>query len=256
MSARRPNRGPRRLRLATAALAMALTLPAAARAAGPGPFEGIAGWEGSSRDQGYAFATLGALVPGGPTFVFPVRLTGSWLAYTYDSSSTGVRVRAPGASLMAGVRVSGPRGSLTVTAGGEVRREHRELAAPGLMSRDRTVGGAVVQLEGDTPLSPRWRVLGLANYAGAARYTYARGALRWQANNLDWQGPRVFFVGVEGVGQGNGDSQGWQAGGFAECDLVRQRVSLGLHAGYRESGSGGVVRQTGAYAGAGLYRRF
>jgi hypothetical protein len=196
------------------------------------------------------------LVPGGAGVEYPVRVTGSHLVYRYDSSGTDVRVRAPGASLLAGRRMTGPSSSFTLLAGAEVRRESREFGAGGLPARERTVGGVVAQVEGDVALAKSWRANVIANWAGAANYVYARASLRWQANNLDWQGPVTWTSGIEGVGQGNTDSRGLQVGGFVECALVRQRISLGLHSGYKESGSGRATRLTGTYAGAGIYWRY
>jgi len=254
-----PLPGLARARRARAALPLAAGLLAAALvpgAAGAGPVEAIAGWEGDTFAQGYGFVTLGVLVPAGTRVEFPVRLTGSYLVYRFDSTGIGVRVSAPGASLLAGPRVTGPGGSFAVLAGGEVRRERREYGAGGGPARERTVGGFVAQLEGDAAITPRWHAGLLASYGGAAEYVYTRGSLRCQLNNLDWQGPAAWFAGVEGVVQGNSDSRGWQAGAFAECALVPQHVSLGLHAGYKEGGSGGSRHFTAAYTGVSLYRRF
>jgi hypothetical protein len=241
----------RAVRLATMA-----TLVVVGRSAQAGPFEAIAGWEGDSHVQGYGFAVLGAQIPSGSHLTVPVRATGSFLYYTYDSTGTSVHVHSPGASLLSGLRVGGTRGSATLLGGGEVRWEHRETAGSTPSQRDATTLGFVVQADGDLALTKSWHALVLGNYAGAARYTYGRGALRHQATNLDWQGPTSVFLGVEGVGQGNNESRGFQGGGFVESSLVPQHLSLALHGGYKESWSPRENHRRGGYLGLSAYRAF
>jgi hypothetical protein len=242
-----------------AGLAVLVTAAALAGAAAPARadrFEVIAGWEGDSHAQGYGFGTVGALIPLTPHLVLPVRASGSFLYYDYDSSATTLRVRSPGVSLLAGLRVTGPGGSATLMGGGEVRWDHRETEDVAGPVRRETNGGFIVQAEGDLSLAKRWRALALANYAGAARYTYGRAAVRYQATNLDWQRPTTSFAGIEGVLQGNDESRAFQGGGFVECTLVHSHLSLALHGGYKESWSPGEDHRRGAYFGAGIYRAF
>jgi hypothetical protein len=237
-------------------LATLATLGIAARAAEAGPFELITGWEGDSHVQGYGFVSVRALIPAGAHLTVPLGASGSFLYYTYDSSGASIRVRSPGVSLLTGLRVAGSDGSVSVLGGGEIRRERRETGDPTLSTREETNGGFIVQAEADLALARRWRALALANYAGAARYTYGRGAIRYQASNLDWQGPRSLFLGVEGVRQGNDESDAFQFGGFVECSLVPEHLSLALRSGYKESWSPGEVHRRGGYLGLSAYRAF
>lgn len=62
--------------------------------------------------------------------------------------------------------------------------------------------------------------------------------------------------GVEGVRQGNDESEAYQAGAFVEFGLAAARTSLGLHGGYKESWSPGLPHDHDGYLGASLYRRF
>jgi hypothetical protein len=140
--------------------------------------------------------------------------------------------------------------------GGEIRQERREIGDPAPSKRDDANCGFVIQVDGDLALAKHWRALALGNYAGAARYTYARGAVRYQATNLDWQWPTTFFVGVEGVRQGNVESDAFQGGGFVEYGLVSQHLSLALHGGYKESWSPGEAHRRGGYMGVSAYRAF
>src|SRR5206468_2015655 len=118
----RAGRAPSALRAVACALiaAAATCWPAAARAAS-GKTEGIAGWEGDSHSQGFGFAALGWLIPAGPKRVAPLRVTGSYLYYDFESSGTITRVHSPGLALIAGIRLPGQDGSLTFLGGGEVR---------------------------------------------------------------------------------------------------------------------------------------
>jgi len=221
-----------------------------------GNLEGLGGWEGDSRDQGYGFVGVGWLVPKGKTVLFPVRLAASYLYYQYDSTSASIRVRSPGVEARGGVRFFGSKGSVSALAGVEVRREHRETLLAGEPERSETITGLVAGLDGDLAFSHRWHGFLFGNYSGAAQYLYGRGALRYQINNQEWRGLQTFFVGVEGVRQGNDESDAFQGGGFLECNFVPQHASLSLHAGHKESWSPGMPHETGGYLGLSLYRRF
>ncbi len=229
--------------------------PAGAAADRPG-VEGLAGWEGDSRSQGYGFAGLGVLVPAGGRLVVPFRVFGSFLYYDFESSGEKIKVRSPGATLMTGLRLTGSRGNFTMLGGGEVRQEHRDTQAVGGTSEEKTTSGIVLQADGDEAFGRRWRGYLFANYGGASRYLYGRTAMRYQVTNLGWKGPVSFFVGVEGVRQGNDESNAAQGGGFAEWNAVAQRVSLVLHGGYKESWSPGERHHRGSYLGIGFYHRF
>jgi cellulose biosynthesis protein BcsS len=239
----------------------------AMRPAAAGPLEVLAGWEGDTHSQGYGFVAVGGLFPAGTGVEVPLRLTASYLYYTFTDAGTDVSVRSTGASLVTGVRGSGPHGSVTFLVGGEARREHRDPGtvetAPGpppapaaQPATDETIYGVVGQVDGDLTMGKRWRGFLLANYAGAASYIYGRAAVRYQATNVDWTKPTAFFLGLEAVRQGNDESDALQGGGFMELAFVPNHVSLGFHAGYKESWSPGEDHRRGAYLGLGVYRRF
>lgn len=221
-----------------------------------GVLEGIAGWAGDSHQGGYAFAGVGALFPAGRHLSVPLATSVSYLYYQYDSSGTTISVRSPGASVMTGVRVRVPRGSISAMAGGEMRREYRDTDTFGAPQTERTTFGLVLQTFDDVALAQRWQASGFGVYVGAAKYLVGRAALRYQVTNVDWKRHVTFFVGVEGVRQGNDVSDAFQAGGFAEWQLVPRQLSLSLHSGYKESWAPGQVHQHGHYFGTGLYCRF
>jgi len=236
-----------------ATLGMVRPLEAEAGAKG---VEGIAGWEGDSYVQGYGFAGLGWLVPAGAKFVVPVRVFGSYLYYDFESSGATTEVRSPGLTLMSGIRLPGTRGSLTLLGGAEVRREHRTTDTGTPSPEDKTTSGIVLQGDGDRAFGRRWRGYLFANYGGASRYLYGRTALRYQATNLEWKRPVSFFVGLEGIGQGNDESRAVQDGAFVEWSLVPRNLSLILRGGYKENWSPGESHRRGGYFGFSVYHRF
>jgi cellulose biosynthesis protein BcsS len=218
--------------------------------------ESIAGWEGDSRDNGYGFAEAGTHLAITSHVMIPIGVSISYLYYHYDSAGVDIAVRSPGASLMTGLRVAGPRGSISAMGGGELRWEHRDTETPGTVQRTRTTSGVVLQTYGDLALARRIQASEFAVYVGTGRYLLGRGTLRFQVTNADWKRPTTFYLGVEGGGQGNAESQGFQGGGLAEWILVPRQVSLGLHSGYKESWSPGWPHERGGYLGVSLYHRF
>lgn len=233
------------------ALALPLILPTPVRASA---LEGLAGWEGDSRQEGYGFVGVGVHSPPWHHVSASVGASASYLYYRYDSTNANITVGSPGASLMGGIRVGAPRGSVSLMAGSELRWEHRAIDVLGVAS-DRTTHGLVLQTYDDLALSRRWLATAFGVYVGAAQYMIGRMALRYQITNLDWRKPTTFYLGLEGVRQGNDVSDALQAGGFAEWNIVPQQLSLGLHSGYKETWSPGQNHQPGTYFGIGLYRR-
>jgi hypothetical protein len=245
-------RSGRRVRLA---LIIAFTLcPATSLRAGV--LEGFAGLEGDTRQDGYGFAGVGALLPAGRYLNVPLATSVSYLYYNYDSTGTKISVRSPGASVMTGVRARVPRASISAMAGGEMRREYRDTDTPDAPQSGRTTFGFVVQTYDDVTLARRWQASGFGVYVGAAKYVVGRAAVRYQITNVDWKRRMSSFVGVEGVRQGNDLSDAFQAGGFAELNLVPRQLSLSFHSGYKESWSPGQMHQKGHYFGTGLYCHF
>lgn len=216
--------------------------------------EGLAGWEGGDVRQGYGFIGIGALQPMGARLTLVTRLSASYLYYTFESSGTSTSVTSPGVTGMTGLRTMLARGSFAVLGGYETRWEERRRGV-GTDERGLT-GGGVVQADADQGLGRRWRGFLSVNYAGAARYLFGRLAVRWQATNLDWKDPLTSFLGLEGIRQGNNESAALQSGPFLEWTFVPQRLSVALHAGYKDSWSPDGPHRRGAYAGLSVYHRF
>lgn len=235
--------------LAALAVLLAGSSPAAA-----GSVEGLAGWEGDGSRQGYGFVGVGALTPMGTRFTLVTRLSASYLYYNFESSGTSTSVTSPGLTGMMGMRVLLTRGSLAGLGGYETRWEHRRSDAGS--DESRMIGGGVLQADADLGLGRRWRGFLFANYAGAAQYFFSRMAVRWQATNLEWKEPVSFFIGIEGVRQGNDESAAAQGGPFLEWSFVPQRLSAALRGGYKDSWSPDGPHRRGAYAGVSVYHRF
>jgi hypothetical protein len=235
-------------------IAAALLAAGAARAEEGVTFEGIAGLDVGGAGSRYAFATAGASLPLGGRFRVPIRLTASDLRYSFGAAGATTDVRSPGATALAGIGLRRGAGALSLSAGGELRREERRV--PGSPPATGLRAGAVAQLEGELGLGPRLQATLLASWAGAARYAWSRAALRFQLNDLAWQGPLVAFAGLEGIGQGNAETRAVRGGGVLELNLVPARLSLALHAGVETRGSPGAPWSRAPYGTLGLYRPF
>jgi hypothetical protein len=246
----------RTLRLLTLIVVALLGCPPVAALAGGTAWEGIGGWEGDSQSEGYGFAALGALIPRSQVLVIPVRLSVSYLYYQFDSSGTSFSVRSPGVSLMSGIRLSKPHATTDLMAGIEVRRDHRVEDLAGSPATDETRPGVELMADADIDWAERWNSYLLVDYAGAVQYWYGLGNAKYQLTNTDWHGRTSWFAGVDLVREGNDESDAYQAGGFLEEAFVKSNLSLGLHAGYQNTGSPGESRRTGGYLGVSFYQRF
>jgi hypothetical protein len=240
--------------LATAAIVAVASLTAPRCHASP--VEGIAGWEGDGFDQGYGFAQVGVSFLDGRTTSIPLRVNGNYLYYNYDETGDVVRVSGPASAGLIGIRSTRSWGTVAALTGGEIRWEKRESEVPGGTSASVARGGIIAQVEAEFAWSRRVRPFLLANYSGSARFVYGRAGLRWQISNIDWRAPLTWLLGIEGVGQGNADTDAVQVGAMVECALVQSRVSLAVRGGYKDSASSDGERRHGGYVGFGLYRRF
>ena len=153
-----------------------------------------------------------------------------------------------------GMRTGFAGGSVAVLGGYETRWEERRSDAGG--EETNLTGGGVLQADADLSFGRRWRGFLLANYGQAARYLFSRMAVRWQATNLEWKEPTAFFLGIEGIRQGNNESAAAQGGPFFEWSFVPQRLSAALRGGYKDSWSPDGPHRRGAYAGVSVYHRF
>ena len=234
--------------------AMVLGSPVCAHA---GALEGIAGWEGDVFEQGYGFVAVGLLSPSGPTNnLFLGRLTGSYLYYNYEDPNGKVQVRAPGVGVQAGIRRSGQSWAITLLGGGDLRWERRRYRDDPDFGNAVAKGGGTAQGEAYFRMSARLQSTLLVNYSGSARYTYGRALTTWQLSNLHWTAPTAWFVGVEGIGQGNYESDALQVGGVLTCSILRPQLSISLRGGFKDASDTETTRRQGGYVGAGLYRRF
>jgi hypothetical protein len=219
-------------------------------------WEGVGGWEGDTYAQGYGFFTIGPLLPASQGVSVPVRLSVSYLYYQFDSSGTSFSVQSPGVSLLSGIRLSKPHATTDLMVGIEVRRDHRVEDLAGAQATDETRPGVELMADADIDWAKRWNSYLLVDYAGAVQYWYGLGNAKYQLTNIDWQGRTSWFTGVDLVRQGNDESDAYQAGGFLEEAFVKSNLSLGLHAGYQNTGSPGESRRTGGYLGVSFYQRF
>ena len=222
-----------------------------------GAFEGIAGWEGDVFEQGYGFVAVGLLSPSGPTNKLILgRLTGSYLYYNYEDPNGDVRVRAPGVGVQVGMRWSGEAWAVTLMGGGDLRWERRRFDADREFGNAVAKGGGTAQGEAHFRMGRRWQSTLLINYSGSARYTYGRALALVQLSNLGWTAPTAWFAGIEGIGQGNYESDALQVGGVLTCSILRPQLSLSLRGGFKDASRSESSRREGGYVGAGLYRRF
>ncbi len=260
-------------RLGVCLFAVLAALPLGSVVSSPavaGSLEGLAGWEGDGFGQGYGFVGVGSLKPMGARLTLVTRLSGSYLYYNFESSGTSTSVTSPGVTGMTGMRVTFTKGSLSALGGYETRWEHRRsdlgrqviviggrrVEIVGHLNENNITGGGVLQADADVGLGRQWHGFLFANYAGAARYLFSRMAVRWQATNLEWENPLAFFMGVEGIRQGNDESAAAQGGPFLEWSFVPQRLSVALRGGYKNSWSPNGPHRYSGYAGVNVYHQF
>jgi hypothetical protein len=210
----------------------------------------LGGWEGDGLRQGYGYVAAGQRWPAQTPIAVIGRVQASYLYYRFPESAGITNVRSPGVTVALGPSMSGAAGSTSLLLGLDLRREERDHAFG--TSRENEAAPEI-QWEASPTLGPRMRSFALAQYSFANDYAYGRASLGRQISNFAWTGPVTTVLGLEAVGQGNRDSNAWQAGAYGECSLTRLKMSISVHAGYKDSGSAGAERTRTYYAGVGAY---
>ena len=219
-------------------------------------WELIGGFETDTHGASYTFFGPSYTHPIHPGLAWKVRVFPNFLAYEFASAGGTTKVHSPGVSTMAGLRFGG-KNFVTVGAGPEVKfRRTTVVAANGTEAEtsDTRVGlsaGAEVYAN---PTSHN-NIHGQLNYGTSDRYTWGRLGFKEQVNNFKWQGPNTFFVGVEGIGQGNSDITSTQFGGFVEVTHVPASISMMFKAGYKRSTFPIGPDKTGPYFAVTFYQR-
>lgn len=246
-----------------------MTAPHPARRAGPAAsclaalalFSGTAraqevvgGWEGNGT-SGYAFARpIVSLTPGARRELI-VWTTGSYLYYRFPDTSGFTRVSSPGVAASLGYRVNGPRATVTLGVGYEIRHT-RETPGPALPSS--AYGEHGVALEGELSLeaSPRTEVTALATWGGSDRYGWARAGVARRLTRPGGTRGVALSLGGEATVQGNSDVREWQAGSLFTAELMPADASLELRLGVTRTHSADAPGETHPYFGITLYRSF
>jgi Cellulose biosynthesis protein BcsS len=210
----------------------------------------VAGWEGDGVRQGYGFASASARWPAAAPAALVARLQASQLYYHFAEAGGVTRVLSPGVTLAVGPSLVGSGGSTALLVGLDVRRERRDGVAGETLENQHALE---LQWEAAPGLGPRMRAFTLAQYSFANDYTYGRVSLGRQIDNVRWTGPVTTVLGLEAAGQGNEDSEAWQAGGYAEWAFVRAHASVSVHGGYKQAGSPGRSLTGTSFVGVGAY---
>jgi hypothetical protein len=221
-------------------------------------FELVGGYEGDSHHTGYGFL--------GPHYIHrlndDVKLIAhihfTHLTYAFANGLGGTtEVTAPGISPAIGLRI-GQKNWVQFSTGLDVKREQRDITnRAGLLSSNReTKVGMSLGADGWWNPSRRSNVHAMVNYGSASKYTWGRVAAKHQVSNFDWQAPVTFYLGAEGIGQGNQDITSWQGGGLLEMLIHRSELSLMARGGYKRSTFNVGPDKTGPYFGVGLWKRF
>jgi hypothetical protein len=220
--------------------------------------ESFGGWEGDTYDQGFGFVSLGSnlRLKGDKTLV--ARAMGSYLYYNFDSANSTTEVTSPGVTLMLGPRFPVKKATVLLLGGAELRWNRmveKKFAGFSTATKEREFAG-VAQVALDAPVYSSAWVNFMLNYGGANQYTFGRLSLKHQISNFDYTSSRTFFLGVEGVGQGNQDVMTAQGGGFLEMFDSRRKLSLVVRGGYKNSWFPEAPNKSGSYLSLNFYTRF
>ena len=220
--------------------------------------DSFGGWEGDTYEQGIGFVSLGSNLRLNKDKTLVARAMGSYLYYNFDSANSTTVVTSPGVTLMLGPRFSIKRATVLLLVGAELRWNRMAEKCSGGFTTVNTERefGSVLQGTLDAPIHSFAWVNFMLNYGGANQYTFGRLSFKHQVSNFNDTAARTFFLGVEGIGQGNSDVITAQGGGFLEIFDSPRKVSLVLRGGYKNSLFPDASNKPGSYLALNFYTRF
>lgn len=203
----------------------------------------LAGGEGSDADF---YTYTGLIVPG------PARKDGRgwfqryWVdrfGYEYESGQELIEARVWGGEAALGYGAPTARGWRSISFG--LRYTDTELSPDDRAASARGEQySAKIQVEGETELSPGWRIGAIGSYTFVQEQYWGRVRLSRRVSD-QWS------VGTEAVVNGNEETQSVAGGLLLTLQPVGAPWSVGLKAGYREQDE-----SDGAYGGLELSRAF
>lgn len=225
----------------------------------PPYWEVIGGYEGDTHGTGYGFFGPRYNRPISDSVALSFRVYGTDLRYEFENELGGTtKVHSPGVSPAVGVRF-GRRTTLHLSAGLSAKHEDREVrdAAGRVVSeRDRWRSGLSLGAELYWNMTNRTNLHAITAFSSQDEYLWSRVGVKRQVSNFDWSGGQTFYLGAEGIVQGNDDIFSTQVGALAEVLFNRSRLSLMVRGGYKRSTFDRGDDKDGPYFGVGLYKRF
>lgn len=217
------------------------------------------GYEGDSRDTGYAFFGPVWNKPLRDNLTLQARVYLHHLRYEFPNADGGeTEVEAPGVGPAVGLKW-GRRNWVKASTGLNFRREERKLEdALGRTIREDEDTEVGLSLGGEAWWNPtsRSNVHAMLSYGTLSDYVWGRVAAKRQLTNADWSGRHTLYLGAETIGQGNEDIRSWSVGPILELAFARTSLSLQARGGYRRTMFDHGDDDDGAYFGVGLWKRF
>jgi hypothetical protein len=196
--------------------------------------------------EGYEYFGLGLGQSINDHWTFMEKLIGNYLHYEYDSGPHTIRARAPGVRFQIGPKYFSEGRYFILTAGLDYRNTTLSRSDPKSKTKGGRTGGTIEAIYSQD-LLPRLTTDLIIDYSSIGNFTWGRGRLKYLT--FATPGTQRFFIGIEGIGQGNTDYTAQQVGPMIELQRVKEQFSVVLSAGYKHSST---FSNTG-YAGLELY---
>ena len=184
--------------------------------------------------QGFEYLGLGLGQPLNDHWTFMGKILGNYLHYEYESGFRDIRAKAPGVRLQIGPKYFTEGRYFIFTAGLDYRNTSLNHRDPGSDTEGARTGGTVEAIFSQD-LFQRLTTDLIVNYSTIGNFTWGRGRLKYLT--IFDPTKHKFFVGIEGIGQGNSDYKAQQVGPMIEWQRLKEQFSIVLSGGYKHSSS-------------------
>lgn len=193
-----------------------------------------AGWYVDTKNQGYGFLGIGLDHNINSSRSLTAKIIAGYLNYQYESGPATIKAKVPELKLFIGEKFFYRQSYLTLTAG-IVKRNTSFSPDDKSNSTGGSKTGFIFETNYNKDLYKRLIMDLLGDYNTIGRSLWGRGKLKYLLPSKTIK--NKFFIGIEGIGEGNSDYSAYRIGPTFEIQKTKQNISVLFSTGYRHSNS-------------------
>jgi hypothetical protein len=211
----------------------------------------FAGSDIDGHGQGFSYTGLDMTHPISQSVGLSGQIVPSYLTYKYETGGREIEAKAPGVSLVGGVKYYWEKSMIALFGGGQFRNINLSPDDPNSNNRGNTTS-TLIQGECSTWLTNAINLYSMASYSFRDDFVYEKLKVKWPILNKAADKPYTFYLGMEQFLGRNVDYQGEGVGVVLELFHSVRKFSIAIKSGYKHDSNFG----NSSYGGLELYKGF